>query len=60
MTIRQIKKLRSGDEVFWNDPDTSANCSRIYVISSIKVENGMVQIWDKDGSYLECWPEELC
>lgn len=63
MRITDIKKLRSGDEVYWNDPDKSGaefDCSRVYKIRSIEfVPLNMVRIWDVDGSVLECFAREL-
>jgi len=54
-----VHTLSPGDEVFWNDPDNGL-CSRSYIIQSINItEDEIVQITDVDGSYLECFPEEL-
>lgn len=63
MTLEQAKKLHSGDEVFWNDPDNGA-CSRHYVINQIWFEEGdpgeeVVIIQEEDGSVLSCFAEEL-
>jgi len=59
MTRAEVLKLEHGDEVKWNDPDDDA-CSRFIVIRTIEVrENDIVVIHGKDGSYLECFCEEL-
>jgi len=60
MTKANARKLRPGDQVYWNDPDNDA-CSRYYTIATIEVDmhSGMVKISEKDGSYLECWAREL-
>jgi hypothetical protein len=58
MKLKVIKKLHSGDEVFWNDPDGGA-CSRSIVIAKIEIKGETVCITGKDGSYLECWAKEL-
>jgi hypothetical protein len=58
MKIGEVKKLSTGDEVYWNDPD-SGTCSRVYKIQSIAVEGTIVVIQDVDGSVLECFSREL-
>jgi len=59
MNLKQIKQLKRGDKVFWEDPDGGA-CSRIYNIKTIEVVNPeMVRIVDKSGDVLECLPKEL-
>jgi hypothetical protein len=58
MTIQQAIKLHPNDEVFWNDPDNGL-CSRHYLIAEIDIQDGIVRITEKDGSYLECSPREL-
>jgi hypothetical protein len=58
MQIHSIKKLHSGDEVFWNDPDNGA-CSRVYKIQTIEVNGNVVTIQEPDGSVLECFAREL-
>jgi len=58
MTVKQLKKLRTGDEVFWTDPDNGI-CSRTLTISSIEVMGTVVTIVDTDGDTLECFAREL-
>jgi hypothetical protein len=58
MSIKEAIKLQANDEVFWTDPDMG-RCSRHYLISEIDIEDGVVKITEKDGSYLECNPDEL-
>jgi hypothetical protein len=58
MKIHDAKKLRPGDEVFWNDPDDGA-CSRVYVIQTIEVNGNVVTIMEPNGSTLECYAREL-
>ena len=58
MRLRDLKKLHSGDEVFWTDPD-EGRCSRHYIIAEIEFVGGIVKLTGKDGSYLECYAREL-
>ena len=58
MTLKEVKRLHPGDEVYWNDPDDGI-CSRVYTIASIVVNGKVVSITDVDGSVLECFAEEL-
>jgi len=67
MELEQVRKLQSGDEVFWNDPDDGLT-SRNIIIQSIKVlppDDGcyygdeIVCIYGKDGDELECYAREL-
>jgi len=59
MKIADIKQLKRGDKVFWNDPDNGA-CSRIYDIDTIQIVNPeMVRILEDGASELECPPKEL-
>ena len=60
MTITQAAQLAVGDEVYWNDPDNGL-CSRYYTIGQIEINGEIVKIWDySDGSYIECFANELC
>jgi hypothetical protein len=59
MRISDVKKLHSGDEVFWNDPD-EGTCSRMLKIHSIEfVPPNVVKIEEVDGSVVECYAREL-
>lgn len=58
MRIADIKKLRSGDEVYWNDPDEGA-CSRMLSIHRIDREGNVVTIVEADGGLVECFAREL-
>lgn len=67
MTLKKVRELQNGDEVFWNDPDHGVT-SRHITIQSIKVlapddgeEYGdeIVCISGKEGSELECFAHEL-
>ena len=58
MTHKQVKQLRPGDAVYWQDPDDGL-CSRTLDIASITVIGETVQITDTDGTYLECYADEL-
>lgn len=60
MRRHNIKKLKPGSVVFWNDPDEGI-CSRPYTIKSIDFcwENNILTIEDTDGSVLECFPREI-
>lgn len=50
--------LQPGDEVFWNDPD-NGQCSRVYRIQTIERNGDVISITEPDGSYLECFANEL-
>lgn len=58
--MSELKKLKPGDRVYWNDPDSGV-CSRSYNIKFIEVteESDIICIEDVDGSYLECYMREL-
>lgn len=59
MRIDKAKKLRPGDEVFWNDPDEGL-CSRTLKIHSIEfVPPNVFKIEEVDGSYVEVYAKEL-
>jgi hypothetical protein len=62
MDLKQAKKLREDDEVYWTDPDDGL-CSCIYTISRIEIiEDGrqtFAKIWDSNNSYNECYLDEL-
>jgi len=66
MTAKEAKKLRPGDEVFWNDPDDGA-CSTYLSIQTIEVfgtdliELGdpVVVICEPSGGCVECYASEL-
>ena len=62
MSADQVKALRPGDEVYWNDPDGDL-CSRVYKIASIGTlddeDDPPVIIRDVHGSVLECFAHEL-
>lgn len=52
MTKSQVKKLRIGDAVYWNDPDDGA-CSRWVRIKDISVKGDCVTIQELDGDIIE-------
>ena len=61
MRLRDFKNLHDGDEVYWTDPD-EGKCSRYLTIREYNIldeDVGLVEIWDKDGSYLQCFLNEL-
>lgn len=58
MKIADAKKLHSGDQVYWNDPDDGA-CSRVLTIQSVEVHGNVVTIEEPDGSVVECFAREL-
>ena len=60
MTIKEVKQLHNGDEVFWSDPDDGI-CSRTITIQSIKIDapNEIISIYGNDGDYLQCFAHEL-
>jgi len=58
MKIAEARKLKPGDEVFWNDPDGGV-CSRTYKVKSVEFDGPYVTIEDVDGSVLDCYAREL-
>lgn len=58
MTMRQVRKLHQGDEVFWEDPD-EGTCSKTIVIKEISIKGDIVSITGRDGADLECFAREL-
>ena len=59
MSITTARKLKSGDLVFWADPDDGI-CSRFLNIASIEFKSAdTVHITEKNGSELECFLDEL-
>ena len=67
MTEEQIRALKPGDEVKWNDPDGS-RCSRVIKIKQIVIleEPGtpwegdtIISIEEEDGGYIEVFANEL-
>ena len=58
MKLQDIKALKAGDRVFWNDPD-GGGCSRIYTIKSIRIGGVIIFIEDINGGCLECEAHEL-
>lgn len=55
--LEWIRKLHYGDEVRYRNPETKQ--LEIWTIRRIVVLGKIVKIWDIDGSYLECFPDEL-
>lgn len=58
MSPEQVKRLKPGDRVYWNDPD-GGQCSRVLTIAEIADRFDMFTIVDQDESVLECYPAEL-
>jgi len=58
MTLKEVKTIREGDEIFWNDPDNGL-CSRTYKVQSIEINGNIITITDPDGAVLECFANEL-
>lgn len=59
MTINDLKKLHSGDEITWNDPDDGI-CSRTEAIQSLDFKgDGVVGIHWLDGGYTEALTSEI-
>jgi hypothetical protein len=56
--ITDVKKLHTGDQVYWNDPD-AGSCSRVLTIQAIQVDGNVVAITEPDGSVVECFAREL-
>lgn len=58
MTNEEAKGLKTGDTVFWKDPDEGA-ASRAYKIKTIEVYDDEAIIEEPDGSVLQCFVAEL-
>jgi hypothetical protein len=63
MTLVEVQKLKTGDHIFWNDPD-DGSCSRSFVVASIGIraeEDGdvLLSLTDPDGDELECLAVEI-
>ena len=58
MTFRDAQKLKSGDKVFWTDPDDGL-CSRVVRVEAARVVGEFVYLKDEDGSELQAFPHEL-
>ena len=58
MKISDAKKLHTGDQVYWNDPDDGV-CSRLLEIQTIIVVGNVVSIMEPDGSVVEAFAREL-
>jgi hypothetical protein len=59
MRARDVKKLHSGDEVTWTDPDGGL-CSKTFIIGSIEhVEGDIFRIVDREGGEIEVLAREL-
>ena len=60
MTIKEVKQLHNGDEVYWEDPD-NGECSKHITIQTIVIGevSGIISIYGKDGDYLQCFAHEL-
>ena len=60
MTTEEVRNLKNGDEVFWNDPDNGLT-SRHITIQAIELFNSdcILRIMGDDGSTLECFAHEL-
>lgn len=67
MTLKEVRELHNGDEVFWTDPDEGAG-SRHITIQSITINapddeevfgDEIISICGVDGGELECFAHEL-
>lgn len=59
MRITDVKRLHSGDEVYWEDPDNGL-CSDFVRIKEIEfIPPNFVRIMSPDGFVLECFAREL-
>jgi hypothetical protein len=58
MLISEVKKLKPGDEIFWEDPD-GGECSRVLKIKAIRLTRNVVHITETSGAYVECFAREL-
>jgi hypothetical protein len=60
MLLNEIKQLRAGDEVYWNDPDNDL-CSRYLIVDSYEIfeDLGVVVITDIDGDVVSAFFGEL-
>jgi hypothetical protein len=58
MRLADARKLHSGDQVYWHDPDAGA-CSRVLTIQSIELRGPVAIIAEPDGTVVECFMREL-
>lgn len=59
MKIGDVKNLKPGDRVYWNDPDDGIR-SGVKEIKTIKVERDRwITIETSTGATFECIPSEL-
>jgi hypothetical protein len=58
MTIEQVRAVHRGDEVLWTDPD-GGTCSKVVTASTCELHGDVVKLIGIDGSYLECFMDEL-
>ena len=63
MTLKEVKQLHPGDEVYFTDPaeleGEEEHSSRHIVIQEINIVGEIVCIVERDGGNLECFPHEL-
>lgn len=57
MKLKDVKKLRKGDEVFLSCPDSKF--SFLITISTIEVTGNIVKIIDINGEHTECFAGDL-
>jgi len=54
----EVKRLQTGDEVHWEDPDNSLT-TRYVTVQKIKISGEVISITDINGDNLECFAHEL-
>lgn len=59
MKITDVKNLKAGDRVYWNDPDDGI-CSGVVKIKNITIKNDKwIDIETEGGREIECIPSEI-
>lgn len=67
MTLAQVRRLKAGSTVRWNDPAAAegpdCDCSRVLVVKSVRINDKggdeIVYIESMDGGGIECFAHEL-
>ena len=59
MTPDELKLLKRGDKVYWEDPDSDVDCSRMIIIGAVKLNGDVVTVEDVEGYDFECSAEDL-
>lgn len=56
--MKNIKNVKAGDKIQWNDPD-EGTCSNSIVVKSIEDKGDLIAITGEDEEYIECYLDEI-